>query len=225
MCTSLKFLFDESEEIDATVTEVMPTGAFEVDHRPSVILSETNLQYERPDRFSDHGWVNDQKVVAVHRLHNGDVVHHFDGGEPAFRMGDRVRVRVDRGWRNTQSRLLCVGRLIEMIGPIVVSGFKVVNSDYRPHRAKIEFGHPEFIPTDESVSKSFLSEVERLLDSELPISVSPIADGPFVYVTIGDFERFKCTSLYPKNLSEIGCVRISRIVAIGGRLQVRFGLI
>lgn len=224
MSTTLRFLIDDCDEIVATVSSVLAAGAFELDHRPSVVLSETNLQYEQPDRLSDQGWMDGQQIVAVHRLHNGDVAHHFDGNETAFRVGDRVRVRLDRERREVQSRLLCAGRLIQFIGPQVVAGFTVVDSDFRPHRGKIEFCHPEYIPQSDSIADSFDAALCKLLNSDLPVTMSPLADGPFAYVMIGNCIRFKCTSAYPKSVRDVGPIRIRRLVAIGGRLQVRFGL-
>jgi Ser-tRNA(Ala) deacylase AlaX len=224
MNTILRYFQSGELETQATILAVYPVGEFEDDDRPSIVLSETVMQHEAPDRIADQGWIDDEPVVLVTRSRLGRVLHHIAGAGNGFAVGQQVRVKVEPACRQLQSGLLCAGRLIELVGPIVFADLAPVAADFRPNRSKVEFGAGEFLPSPESVRPDFCREVERYINRDLPIRFSHIDGDTFRRVQIGDFRPFPCSGVYPVSLKAIAHMLITNVVAVGGRLQVRYRL-
>lgn len=222
MNTILRYLNAGGLQTTATVLAVRPIGESEEDDRASVVLSETLLMHETPDRVADLGWIDGEPVVQVTRSRVGEILHHFAAPVGSFRVGQQVTVKVDVPRRDLQARLLCAGRLIELIGPEVFCDLEAVAADFRPHRAMIEFGAREFVPSAESLQPDFCQEIERCVRLDLPVKCERAGDAPFRRVQIGSFLAFPCSGVYPRTLKAVKGMEIMKVAAIGGHVQVRY---
>jgi len=211
----------------ATVLAVHPTGEFEADHRPSVVLSDTVLSHLTESRAADRGWIEDSVVVNVTKSPIGEVHHHHDGSQDRFRPGQLVRVQLDLRLRELNARLLSAGRLLELVGPRVVPGLQLVSSCFMPHCSAVHFGAGgalAFIPDPETVWADFNDEVETLIALDLPVKSIVVEGASFRQIQFGALPAFPCSGAYPRSLKMIGKVSITKIVNLGGRLQVRYGV-
>lgn len=222
MQTHLRYLHAGRLQTQATVLAIYPVGEFEEDDRPSVVLSETPMQHETSDRVADRGWIDGEPVVQVIRSRLGQVLHHIAAPPGRFRVGQQVQVKVDLHNRDLQARLLCAGRLIEMVGPVVFPDLDPVGADYRPHRAKVEFGAAEFVPPPDFVRPGVCREIERCINLDLPVECGPAGDASFRRVRIGDFRPFSCTGVYPRSLKAIRGLAVTNVAVVVGLLQVRY---
>jgi Ser-tRNA(Ala) deacylase AlaX len=222
MNTFFRYLNAGGLETTATVLDVRPIGESEEDDRASVVLSETLLMHETPDRVADLGWIDGEPVVQVTRSRLGEVLHHFAAPADRFRAGQRVAVKLDLPRRDLQARLLCAGRLIESIGPEVFSDLEPVAADFRPHRAKVAFGAREYVPPAESIQPGLCREIERNVRLELAVKCERAGDAPFRRVQIGGFRPFSCSGVYPRTLKAVTGLMITKVAVVGGRLEVRY---
>lgn len=211
-----------SGDISATILTVHKIGEGVDDDRPSLELSETIMQPETVNRNADRGWIDGVPIVHVTRSAIGHIQHHFEGRSNQFSVGQLVQIRLDSEWHRVQMRLICAGRLIQLTGPLVFHGLEPFGADYRLHRAKVEFGAPEYLPAADSVWPGFCSHIERFVSLDLPVRTTAMDGSDFRSVQIGDFRPFRCTAAYPTSLREIGKLSITKIVAVAGGLQVRY---
>lgn len=205
----------------ATVVAVHGWGYSEEDDRPSLILSNRVMEPASTTMLGDVGWVNDVEVVHVTSNHKGQALLHFEGDSSQFKVGQHVSFRLNQGIRSRQSGLLAAGRLIEVLGPTVFDGLRHVNSDFRPNRAKVEFGAPHYFPDSEWLATKFKDKIAAALTADL--SFRSTRFGKAFKVKIGDFPKFVWRSnRYPQSLGQIGQVHLTNVVRVGGRIQVRF---
>jgi Ser-tRNA(Ala) deacylase AlaX len=224
--TGQDYLFDNRLESTATIVAVKAAGEVQDDDRPSLLLSRTIFQHEGDDRLADRGWIDDLEVAHVCCSTVGDVCHHVEGSADRFRAGQSVGLRIDENWRHVTARVLCAGRLIQGIGGKLSPRLVYLGGSYKPHRAFLEFGGDwleSCSPWLPELHEEMSAAIERCIALDLPVVIrgDPRAPGTR-RVRIGEYPSIPCRGVYVERLSELGTVKILRVVETGGKVQVRY---
>lgn len=213
-------------ELTTRVISTLPIGESARDDRASVICLESLMQPETANRCGDRGWINGEYVSLVTKSTLGQVRHHHDAQQSRFHVGQQAHIQVDSRWRDCQSRLLCLGRLVELIAPNLFPELKPISSDFRQHCAKIEFGTQGFVlslPDSKTVLCGLRKELDRCILLDLPVITEDIDSKSSVrQIQFGDFPSFLCSGIYPRTLKRIGKAILTRVVHIEGKLQIRY---
>ncbi len=220
--TLLRQLVDHRLGLEAVVTAINPPGAIEDDDRPSLTLSETLFQDENDEHAADRGTINDVPIDQVLRSPTGEVSHHFAHGQGNFRVGQRVRLKIDHAWRQFIARMQCAGKLIELAGQEAYLGLWPIFGRCKPHQGCVTFGGESF-PSPDEMTTAITPVLRKFIDLDLPIAVT--GDPKYLgsrRVHIGEFQAFPCGGVYPRSASEVGDIVIWRIHAVGGRLRVHY---
>ena len=129
---------------------------------------------------------------------------------------------VNQEVRSENTAIRLGGRVIEVIRQAAFIDMQAVKASYWPNRAWVEFDGFEYVPEPKSLLPVFRREIERALSRVLPITINEHPHSEFCQVRIGDYSPFVCCGTYPSSLRALEQIELIRIVAKGGRIQVRY---
>jgi Ser-tRNA(Ala) deacylase AlaX len=225
-------------EDEATLAEIK---SFE-DGRIGLVLDRTIFYPQGGGQPADHGTIYlDDREFSVGDVRNLDgVIYHFSTVLPSeFQTGKKVRLVVARERRILNSRLHTAGHLLDVAVQNLGLNLSPGKAYHFPDGPYVEYEGEPASADKEAVTREVGSEANRLIASNLPVSVvvtnseeaAKLCGGlpeyvdrgkPIRVVSIGDGIGCPCAGTHLRNVGEIGPLVISKIKTKGGKTRVSY---
>jgi len=229
-------------EDEATLAEIK---TFE-DGRIGLVLDRTIFYPQGGGQPADQGTISlgdtEFSVVDVRNLDG--VVYHFGSGiQPIvlaeFQAGKKVRMVVAKDRRILNSRLHTAGHLLDVAVQNLGLNLSPGKAYHFPDGPYVEYEGEPASADKESVTREVGSEANRLIESNLPVSVvvtdseeaGKLCGGlpeyvernkPIRVVSIGENIGCPCAGTHLRNVGEIGPLVVSKIKTKGGKTRVSY---
>jgi misacylated tRNA(Ala) deacylase len=223
--------------LDATVVEVTPEGAVELDR--TIFYAASGGQPNDTGRMV----TGDGRVVPIVNVAHpeGDktrIVHVPAGGAPTMAVGDTVTLELDWDKRYRLMRMHTALHLLSVAFPFPVTGGSVGED-----KGRLDFDMPE-VPDDLPALEARLNEMvagnhavtsEWITDAEMAANPGliktmkvkpPMGQGRVRLIRIGDVDLQPCGGTHVANTSEIGPLKLGKIEKKGAqnrRVALLFG--
>ena len=175
-------------------------------------------------QLSDEGTIGSIRVVKAEK--QGDKENIIDieytlEEEPIFKVGDKVKIKIDHKRRDHLRRLHSAAHLVyyfvvEKLGKVKING-----SEIQPEKSRMDFGYNqaivEKVPEIEKAVNEFIAENHEIIIKDDPEKTS------LKWWTCNDW-KMPCGGTHVKNTSEIGPLRLSRKNKGKGRERIEIYL-
>tara|TARA_Y100000310_G_scaffold271648_1_gene286249 strand:- start:372 stop:2780 length:2409 start_codon:yes stop_codon:yes gene_type:complete len=170
-----------------------------------IILDKTLFFAFSGGQASDRGTINDIPIHDV-KKENHKIVHILEN-EPGFKVGDKVKLKLDWERRHKLMRLHSAAHLVYYPFAEILNKPKIVGSNINPDKARVDFIYnssiTEKIPQIEK-------EVNETISKNLDISTTPDENNPEKrWWKCGQW-KMPCGGTHVKNTSEIGKLKLKR---------------
>jgi Ser-tRNA(Ala) deacylase AlaX len=225
-------------EDEATLAEIK---TFE-DGRIGLVLDRTIFYPQGGGQPADQGtiYLENQEFSVVDVRNLDGAVYHFGKVVPTeFQIGKKVRLVVAKERRILNSRLHTAGHLLDVAVQNLGLNLSPGKAYHFPDGPYVEYEGEPAAADKEGVTREVGSEANRLIASDLPVSVvvtnSEEADKlcgglpeyvdrnkPIRVVSIGESVGCPCAGTHLQSVGEIGPLVVSKIKTKGGKTRVSY---